>query len=123
MTSGDEIASLRSGHGVVEWLVRDLHPTPAVGGKPLKDAMTFIRAREPFDRGVPGWCEELCHLCMRAGFFAAPCGVVSSNGGELAVSLRSALVERRHGSKVEGGTTHAWAVVARAWIHLQHVNT
>ncbi|KAF4702255.1 hypothetical protein FOZ63_024585, partial [Perkinsus olseni] len=62
----------------------DLHPTPAVGGKPLKDGMTFIRAREPFDRG----------------FFAAPCGVVSSGGGELAVSLRSALVERRHGSKV-----------------------
>ncbi|KAF4710075.1 hypothetical protein FOZ62_022742, partial [Perkinsus olseni] len=83
-TTDDDEMPLHNGHDVVEWLVRDLHPTPAVGGKPLKDGMTFIRAREPFDRG----------------FFAAPCGVVSSGGGELAVSLRSALVERRHGSKV-----------------------
>lgn len=63
--------------GVLE-LVERLHPTPAVGGIPLIEALRLIREHEPFDRG----------------WYAGPVGWVDANGdGEFAVAIRSALID------------------------------
>jgi len=64
------------GHGLFD-LARRLHPTPAVGGTPQTQALDFIAAHEPRDRG---WY---------AGFvgFARP-----GKEGHAVVGLRSALL-------------------------------
>ena len=57
-----------------------LHPTPAVGGLPVQQALDFIRSHEAFDRGR----------------YASPIGWFDANGdGELAVALRSGLLTGR----------------------------
>lgn len=53
-----------------------LHPTPAVCGRPQKDARSVVSAAEPFDRG----------------FYAGPFGWISGAASEFAVAIRSALV-------------------------------
>lgn len=69
-------AALRAGVGDVD-LVAALHPTPAVAGSPVAAATEALRALEPFDRGL----------------YAGPVGVVSRDGAEIAVAIRSALIE------------------------------
>ena len=69
-------AALRAGVGDAE-LVAALHPTPAVAGAPVASATEALRALEPFDRGL----------------YAGPVGIVSRDGAEIAVAIRSALVE------------------------------
>jgi menaquinone-specific isochorismate synthase len=58
-------------------LLRQLHPTPAVGGYPRENALAEIPALEPFCRG----------------WYAAPIGWVSSEEAEFAVAIRSGLVQ------------------------------
>jgi menaquinone-specific isochorismate synthase len=58
-------------------LVESLHPTPAVAGAPVTKAIDALRELEPFDRGL----------------YAGPLGVMSAEGAEVAVAIRSALVE------------------------------
>jgi|GEM_PF-31382 len=57
--------------------VAALHPTPAVGGSPTDAALEFIRETEPFDRG----------------WYAGPIGLIQDQRVELAVAIRSGLVE------------------------------
>ncbi len=58
-------------------VIERLHPTPAVGGRPLDLALQLIREREGFDRG----------------WYAGPVGWIDQNGdGDFAVALRSALL-------------------------------
>lgn len=58
-------------------LVGHLHPTPAVGGEPLRDAAPMIPALEGMDRG----------------WYAGPVGWTDANeDGEFCVALRSALL-------------------------------
>lgn len=58
-------------------LVARLHPTPAVGGTPHEEALAYIEAVEPFDRGL----------------YAGPVGWVDARGdGVWAVGIRSATV-------------------------------
>ncbi|WP_051577709.1 isochorismate synthase [Sporolactobacillus terrae] len=58
-------------------LVARLHPTPALGGLPKKDAMAWIRTHEAMDRG----------------FYASPIGWVDSGDhGEFDVGIRAALL-------------------------------
>lgn len=57
-------------------VLRQLHPTPAVGGVPREEAMSLILATEPFCRG----------------WYAAPVGWLSQDAAEFAVGIRSALV-------------------------------
>lgn len=57
-------------------VLRQLHPTPAVGGVPREEAMALILSIEPFCRG----------------WYAAPAGWLSQNASEFAVGIRSALV-------------------------------
>ena len=60
-----------------EEILKELHPTSAVGGLPRKQALEFISKEEPFDRG----------------WYAAPFGVISKNQSEFCVSIRSALIQ------------------------------
>src|SRR5262249_7864613 len=55
-------------------LVERLHPTPAVGGVPTREAVRFISSHEPVERG----------------WYASPIGWFDASGdGEFAVALRS----------------------------------
>jgi menaquinone-specific isochorismate synthase len=69
-------AELRAGTNDAD-LVRLLHPTPAVAGAPVADAIETLRAIEPFDRGL----------------YAGPVGIASRDGAEIAVAIRSARIE------------------------------
>lgn len=77
-------AELRAGVSDLD-LVRALHPTPAVAGAPVAEAIESLRDFEPFDRGL----------------YAGPVGVVSRDGAELAVGIRSA--------RIDGDTLTAFA--------------
>jgi len=58
-------------------VMADLHPTPAVGGFPRKEALATIRRVEGLDRG----------------WYAGPLGWIGAGGhGEFAVALRSGLI-------------------------------
>ena len=68
-------------------LVERLHPTPALGGLPKKEAVEKIRQVEELDRG----------------FYAAPLGWVDYNqNGEFAVSIRSGLIQGKEASLFAG---------------------
>lgn len=70
------VGHLRGGQGLLE-LVDALHPTPAVGGTPRREAVEFIVREEATPRG----------------WYASPVGWVNSHGdGEFVVALRSALL-------------------------------
>ncbi len=74
--STDVTAELRPGVTPME-LIEALHPTPAVGGLPRPEALSFIREAERAPRGL----------------FAAPVGWISPDGDAcLAVAIRSALL-------------------------------
>lgn len=56
-----------------------LHPTPAVGGYPAKEAANFIKQKESINRG----------------WFASPVGWINTEGsGEFTVAIRSGLVNK-----------------------------
>ncbi len=57
-------------------LLAALHPTPAVGGWPRKEALARITALEPFDRG----------------WYAGPVGWIGNDEAEFAVAIRSGLM-------------------------------
>ena len=67
-----------SGLSLVEWAVRNLHPTPAVCGMPVEAAMKSIASMEKFKRGL----------------YSSYCGVLGHDIGELLVGLRSAVVHK-----------------------------
>ena len=69
-------ATLKEGACLFD-LVKGLHPTPAVGGLPNREALRWIQSHETRDRG----------------WYAAPVGWVDSQGeGVFVVAIRSALV-------------------------------
>ena len=57
-------------------LIAELHPTPAVGGYPQRNAVHEIERLEPF----------------RRGWYASPVGWISADAAEFAVAIRSGLV-------------------------------
>lgn len=68
-------------------LVARLHPTPAVGGLPTAEALAYIGAAEPFDRGP----------------YAGPVGWMDARGdGRWAVGIRSASVSGSSARLVAG---------------------
>ena len=70
------VAELLPGRCILD-VMADLHPTPAVGGFPRKEALATIRQIEQLDRG----------------WYAGPLGWIGAGGhGEFAVALRSGLV-------------------------------
>lgn len=78
---------LEKGVHVLE-LVEALHPTPAVGGVPSREALSLIRALEPVSRG----------------WYAGPVGFFDASGdGEFWVALRSGLLRGAHAWLYAGG--------------------
>ncbi len=62
-------------------LAEALHPTPAVAGLPRREAMTWLRSLEPFERG----------------HYAAPIGWIDSEGeADLRVAIRSGTLRDGH---------------------------
>ena len=58
-------------------ILNSLHPTPAVAGQPIPDAVDVIGQLEPFDRG----------------WYAGPVGWVGKDTAEFAVAIRSGLLD------------------------------
>nr|WP_275899562.1 isochorismate synthase [Bacillus piscicola] len=79
--------SLHDGVSVLDFVAK-LHPTPAMGGVPQKQAVTCIREWEQLERG----------------FYAAPLGWLDAYGNsDIAVGIRSALVQGSEASLFAGG--------------------
>lgn len=77
---------LKSGYSIFD-IAKELHPTPALGGTPTNYALKFIREHELLDRG----------------WYGAPIGWVDGNqNGELAVAIRSALIQYDQASLFAG---------------------
>lgn len=71
------VGQLADGYTIFD-LVEQLHPTPAVGGRPREAGLKLIRECEELDRG----------------WYAGPIGWLNDRGeGEFAVALRSALIQ------------------------------
>jgi menaquinone-specific isochorismate synthase len=66
-------------------ILEQLHPTPAVGGTPRREALDFLQHNEGFDRG----------------WYAAPIGWLNAHAAEFVVGIRSALVR--------GNTAHLFS--------------
>ncbi len=78
---------LKEGSNLID-LVRDLHPTPALGGEPRQAALSLIRQYETMNRG----------------YYAAPVGWIDAKGdGEFAVAIRSALLDKKEAYLYAGG--------------------
>ncbi|WP_067725662.1 isochorismate synthase [Oceanobacillus damuensis] len=77
---------LKDGYSLFD-IIKQLHPTPALGGTPRKESLAFIRKHELLDRG----------------WYGAPIGWMDSNqNGEFAVAIRSALVQGDEASLFAG---------------------
>ncbi len=64
---------------LIDW-GKHLHPTPALGGEPRHEALTFLRKHEKHERGL----------------YAAPLGLIDNEGnGTLIVGIRSALINEQ----------------------------
>ncbi len=77
-------------------IIQVLHPSPAVGGYPRKDALDLISNSEPFDRG----------------WYAAPLGWIGPDAADLVVGIRSALIVQNQlhlfaGTGIVDGSCHA----------------
>ncbi len=68
-------------------ILEALHPTPAVGGLPRSEALSFIAATEEFDRG----------------WYGGPVGRIRSDGAEMAVGIRSMLLKPERTAVLFGG--------------------
>ncbi len=79
-------ARLKDGYSVFD-LIKELHPTPALGGVPRETALAFMREHELLDRG----------------WYGSPIGWIDSNQhSEFVVALRSGLVQANEVSLFAG---------------------
>lgn len=81
-----------------------LHPTPAVGGYPIENALTEIARLEPFDRG----------------WYAAPIGWISEDEAEFAVAIRSGLVHNETLSLYSGAGIVPGSTPSQEWDEIEH---
>jgi menaquinone-specific isochorismate synthase len=84
-------------------LLAALHPTPAVGGHPRREALGEIRAVEPFDRGL----------------YAGPVGWIGADASEFAVGIRSGLVRGRTLALFSGAGIVAGSVSDEEWAEIE----
>lgn len=85
-------------------LVKELHPTPALGGSPRELALAFIQAHEPTLRG----------------WYAGPVGWVDSSlDGAFAVAIRSAVVQKRRAWAYAGAGIVADSVSEKEWVETE----
>ena len=84
-------------------ILKELHPTPAVGGVPTADAVAAIRAQEPFDRG----------------WYAGPVGWVGREDAEFTVGLRAGLVEENQIALFSGAGIVDGSAPDREWEEIE----
>ena len=80
-----------------------LHPTPAVGGYPNREALEDIRELEPFDRG----------------WWAGPVGWVGADAAEFAVGIRSGLISGRRLALFSGAGIVAGSRPEEEWAEIE----
>ncbi|SDJ63374.1 isochorismate synthase [Salimicrobium halophilum] len=79
-------ARLKEGYSLLD-VVKDLHPTPALGGLPQQEAVEYIKNHEEMNRG----------------WYASPIGWIDGGrNGEFAVAIRSALLHDNKASLFAG---------------------
>lgn len=81
-----------------------LHPTPAVGGYPCREAIEAIRDQEPFDRG----------------WYAGPVGWIGRNAAEFAVAIRSGLVRSNTLALFSGAGIVEGSAPESEWDEIEH---
>ena len=84
-------------------LIHSLHPTPAVGGQPKEQAMHFLREYEPFSRGS----------------YAAPIGFLSPDHTDLAVGIRSFILEKNQAHLFAGAGIVEGSTPEKEWDELE----
>jgi len=92
-------AKLLEGFSALE-IIKLLHPTPAIGGLPSEKAQEKILEIEPYTRKS----------------YAAPIGVISSHYSELAVGIRSALIEGERITLFGGAGIVKGSIAEEEWI-------
>ena len=85
-------------------ILSTLHPTPAVGGVPGKEALEQIQSMEPFHRG----------------WYAAPVGWIGYNSAEFAVAIRSGLVNGNSLALYSGGGIVEGSDVNSEWQEIEN---
>jgi menaquinone-specific isochorismate synthase len=85
-------------------LIEALHPTPAVGGHPRQNALDWIAANEPFDRGI----------------YAAPVGWVGFDDAEFCVGIRSGLIENNTLALYSGAGIVPGSSAAAEWDEIEN---
>ncbi|MDJ0652226.1 MAG: isochorismate synthase [Simkaniaceae bacterium] len=85
-------------------LIEALHPTPAVGGFPKKEALDEMARREPFDRG----------------WYAAPIGWISPLEAHHLVGIRSALIDKNLLRLFAGTGIVLGSIPSKEWEELEH---
>ena len=81
-----------------------LHPTPAVGGSPQKEALQWLREHEGYDRG----------------WYCGPVGWINAEGdGVFCVALRSALLSKREIVAFVGAGIVASSQPEKEWIETE----
>jgi menaquinone-specific isochorismate synthase len=84
-------------------LIEALHPTPAIGGWPRKEALAFISRYEPFERGP----------------YAAPLGFSSKERSFFAVGIRSAIIEDKRLHLFAGAGIVSGSDPHKEWMELE----
>lgn len=85
-------------------LLKEFHPTPAVGGTPREKAISVLTQLEPFDRG----------------WYAAPVGWIGKDAVEFAVAIRSGLFEQDTLSLFTGAGIVSGSDPALEWDELEN---
>jgi menaquinone-specific isochorismate synthase len=86
-----------------ETLIKAFHPTPALGGYPREKALALLRQIEPFDRG----------------WYGGPIGVISPEGANLHVAIRSALIRECSLHLFAGTGIVQGSIAEREWEELE----
>jgi menaquinone-specific isochorismate synthase len=84
-------------------VLRALHPTAAVGGYPIGEALQEIRVLEPFDRG----------------WYAGPVGWIGADASEFAVGIRSGLVRGNRLALFSGAGIVEGSVPEGEWAEIE----
>jgi menaquinone-specific isochorismate synthase len=84
-------------------LIRFLHPTPALGGYPRKQALDYLDKIEPFERG----------------WYGAPVGVIGQSGARLYVAIRSALIQEHFLHLFAGTGLVEGSIAKQEWEELE----
>ena len=84
-------------------IISSLHPTPAVGGTPRESVLPLVRELEPFSRG----------------WYASPVGIIGQDYTEMAVAIRSAIVEDDRAFLFAGAGIVSGSVPNAEWQELE----